>query len=205
MAAIALRNARRADRLETLLVASAVFAVAACAVGYATLRGTAAGGPPQLLDWQVSAFADLNEDDQAIHSALAAAAEDIGSMNYDFGDWITPEEADKLLMPPFYKDDFWTLHGSAQWERLGAADYNQGGDTSYIGRHAKNPGQSAYLLVFRHRHIGAGYTNQTEIWVHKDVNVANPDGYRAESLARAGWRQVINYSGAEEVARMKGN
>ncbi len=198
-------TARRGERIESLVVAAAVGIVAAITLGYAFLLGTVESGPPRLLDWQVSAFFDLGPDDQAIHSALSAAAEEIGAMNYDFGDWAKPDELDRLLMPPFYKDEFFARHGSVDWRQLGAADYTQGGDTAYFGSGGLAPDQSAYLLIFRHRHIGSAYSNQTEIWVNPNAKIAAPEAYRAEFLARAGWRQVIPYSGADEVARLKGN
>jgi hypothetical protein len=205
MALIAAHNASIQDRRETLIVAAALLVTAIATAGFALVRGTGGVYAPQLLEWQVSAFKDLGADDQTIHSSLSVAAEDIGSLNFDFGDWPKPEELDKLLISPFYKDDFWKQHGSVQWRQLNAADFNRGGDTSYLGTGGTSPGQSAYLLIFRHRHIGSAYTNQTEIWVHRDVNAGPPELYRAEDLAKAGWRQVISYSGADEAAHQKGH
>ncbi|MCP8936909.1 hypothetical protein NK718_00125 [Alsobacter sp. SYSU M60028] len=205
MATIPAVNARTLDRRETLFVALALAVAMLGTGGFALLRATGGPRPPELLDWQVSAFRDLGPDDQAIHSSLSVAAEEIGGLNFDFGDWPKPEELDKLLIPPFYKDDFWEQHGRVQWRQLNAADFNRGGDTSYLGVGGSAPGQSAYLLIFRHRHIGSAYTNQTEIWVHRDVNVGEPDGYRAEALAKAGWRQVVAYRGADEAEHQKGH
>lgn len=204
MTTIAPGMARRNDRIETVAVAAAVVAVALAAVLYAWAREAAGARAPRLLDWQVSAFSGLGPDDQAIHSALSVAAEEIGWMNYDFGDWPAPDELDKLLMPPFYKDEFWKSHGSVRWGLPQAAAVYQGGDTSYIGTGGGAPGQSAYLLVFRHRHVGATYSNQTEIWVHRDSNRARPESFKPEVLIKDGWRQVVAYSGADETARLKG-
>jgi hypothetical protein len=197
-------SARRSLALESAAVAVVVIAVTVVALLFAWMRGTGGNEMPPLLGWQVSAFADLGPDDQAVHSALAAAADEIGSLNYDFGDWPLPAELDKLLIPPFTQDDFWQEHGRIQWKQLNAADFVRGGDTCYMGTGATNAGQASYLLVFRHRHMGAGYSNQTEIWINRDPNVGPPDGTRAESLTIAGWKQVVAFSGADEVARAKG-
>ncbi|MEJ1160588.1 DUF6162 family protein [Prosthecomicrobium sp. N25] len=198
-------NARRADRLETVLVAVALVLSVAATAAFAWVAGTGGDRHQPLLGWQVSALTGLGPDDQAIHSALSVAAEEIGSLNYDFGDWAKPEELDKLQIPPFTKDEFWEEHGRVVWTQLDAADFNRGGDTSYLGRGGTAAGQSAYLLVFRHRHIGAAYTNQTEIWVHAEAGIGVPESVRAEALAKGGWRQVVAYSGADEAQHQKGH
>jgi hypothetical protein len=204
MATFLLPPARRTLAIETAFVAITVVAVLVGAVVFAWVRGTGGNDLPPLLAWQVSAFADLGADDQAMHSSLMAAADEIASLNFDFGDWPQPAELAKLEIPPFVQDDFWDEHGKVAWSQLNAADFVRGGDTVYMGTGAANPAQSAYLLVFRHRHMGAGYSNQREIWIHKDVAVGPPDGTRAESLTLAGWKQVVSFSGADEVARTKG-
>ncbi len=203
MTSIAVISPRKYQRQESVLIG----AVIALTVSLATAFGVAESvnsGAPVLLDWQLSSFADLGADDQAIHSALSAAGEEIGSMNYDFGDWVKPEELDNLLVSPFYKDEFWTLHGSVSWELIRAADLKNGGDTAYLGTGGAVAGQSAYLLLFRHRHLGANYTNQVDIWMHRDVNARLPGDTKAESLVTAGWKQVITYNGADELTRLKG-
>jgi hypothetical protein len=200
---IAALRIERIERIETLAVTLAVAGLALAALVYAMTLGRIAG-PPALHDWQVSAFAGLGETDQAIHSALSVAAEEIGWMNYDFGDWPPIAELEKLVMPPFYKDEFWQRHGRVEWRRLAAAGAQQGGDTTYIGTGGTVAGQSAYLLVYRHRHVGAAYTNQVEIWIHGDVRSVAPEPTKAEALVRAGWRQVVTYSGADERARFTG-
>ena len=203
MTVIAIASARKYQRLETLVVAVLAACVVAFAVTWAFTRSQQIG-PPPLLDWQVSSLADLGEDDQAIHSALIVAGEEIGYLNYDFGDWPKTDELDTLLMPPFYKDEFWKLHGAVKWDLIRAADYNHGGDTGYLGTGGALPGQSAFLLLFRHRHVGAAYANPIDIWIHRNVNANAPADTKAESLVSAGWRQVVAYSGADELARLKG-
>lgn len=198
------RNAGLAERAETFWVTAAAVLALGLALAVWTVRGSDTGMPAPL-DWQVSAFTDLGPDDQAIHSALVVAAVDIGWYNYDFNAWPTPEELDELLMPPFQHDAFWLEHGEIDWQRRIEASTDNGGATAYLGSGGHNPGQSAFLLVFQHRHVGVSFATQAEVWVHDQINPTPPDSYKSESLVRAGWRQVVAYSGADEVTRLKGN
>ena len=190
-------------KAETLLICLAVAVLVATAVAYGLARGVD-HRPPPLLDWQVSSLADLGESDQAIHSALIVAGEEIGYMNSDFGDWPAPEELDKILLPPFVKDEFWKQHGGVDWSLIRAASYQNGGDTGYMGVHGAAAGQHSYLLLFRHRHVGATYANQIDIWIHRSADPPAPLSTKAEALVSVGWKQVVVYSGADELIRLKG-
>ncbi len=203
MTAYTIRSPQSANRQETWIVWILIVVIACGAIVYGWVRDDAAKQAP-LLDWQVNSFSGLGVDDQAIHSALIVAGEEIGYMNSDFGDWPSAEELDTILLAPFYKDEFWKLHGSVNWKLIRAASYQDGGDTGYLGTSGDRPGQSAYLLLFRHRHVGAAYANQIDIWINRDPNGKVPDTTKAESLVAAGWKQVIVYSGADEFMRLKG-
>lgn len=191
-------------RLENLLVWAAAAILVVVAATSALTRGADTGTPP-LAEWQVSAFDGLAADDQAIYSALSVSAEDIGWMQYDSGVWPDIPEIEEMLLPPFLKDAFWEEHGRVAWQLLASADFNHGGATAYTGRAGTNAGQSAYLLVYQHRHMGVSFSNQAQIWVHQQTEPEAPTGYTNENLVRAGWRQVVPYSGADEVARLKGS
>ena len=77
---------------------------------------------PRLLDWQVSAFYDLNPSDQAIYSALTAAADELWWLHNDIlsyeGDevedaWPTMQQLDEYyFVSPFANDLFWEQHGA---------------------------------------------------------------------------------------------
>lgn len=214
-------------RWESLGLLLATLAVTAGVLGYVMFRPERVG-PPVPLSWQVRSFDGLGATDQAIHSALLPAGEEIIWNNNDTGGWITLEHAQKLLLPPFYRDGFWKTNGEVHWQLIlpgthqahdpsAAADApatptvssvsqaTQGqGATVYYGSAGRAPGQSAYLLVIGHAHAGVMWANQATIWVHRDPNAPYPGIVKPESLVGAGWRQVIPYDGASEVERVKG-
>lgn len=183
-------------------------------------------GPPVPLSWQVRSFDGLGAADQAIHSALLPAGEEIIWFNNDTGGWITLEHAQKLLLPPFYRDVFWKTNGEVHWQLIlpgthqahdpsadaeapvaanNVSQATQGqGATVYYGAAGRAPGQSAYLLIIGHAHAGVIWANQATIWVHRDPDAPYPGIVKPESLVGAGWRQVIPYDGASEVERVKG-
>lgn len=203
MAVVSIIPDQKKGRLETLAVAAVTAIVVFAAALWGATRDANAR-LPQLLEWQVNSLTSLNDDDQAIHSALVVAGEEIGYLNQDFGDWPKAEELNDLLIAPFYKDSFWSQHGEIKWELIRAADYNHGGDTGYFGNGGNQQAQSAFLLLFRHRHVGSTYANQIDVWIHRDSAVGRPIETKAEALVAAGWRQVVMYSGADELVRLKG-
>lgn len=218
-------------RWESLAMLLATLAVIAGVAGYVLLRPQAVG-PPTALSWQVRSFDGLGTVDQAIHSALLPAGEEIIWFNNDTGGWITLEHAQELVLPPFYRDAFWKKNGQVHWQLIlpgthqphslsgdqhiddaPPADKNVSevsqatlgqGATVYYGSGGSVPGQSAYLLVIGHAHAGVMWANQATIWVHRDPNAPYPGIVKPESLVSKGWRQVIPYDGTREVERVKG-
>ena len=214
-------------RWESLALLLAVVAVVSSIAGYVLLRPERVG-PPVPLSWQVRSFDGLSPVDQAIHSALLPAGEEIIWNNNDTGGWITLEQAQKSLLPPFYRDRFWKTNGEVNWQLIlpgthlahapsgdnpAHADHTvsavsqatQGqGATVYYGSAGRMPGQSAYLLVIGHAHAGVMWANQATIWVHRNPNAPYPAIVKPESLVGDGWRQVIPYDGTSEVERVKG-
>lgn len=220
-------------RPETLALLLAVLAAVASLAGVVAWRSHRPG-PPARLSWQVGSFDGLNAVDQAIHSALLPAAQEITWFNTDTGGWITIADAQKSLLPPFYRDAFWKANGEVHWQLIlpGAheahvAGHGETGDhaatpepkpapnavnegtqgqgaTVYFGTDGHIPGQSAYLLVIGHAHAGVMWTNQATIWIHPDPHAPYPAVVRPEALVSRGWRQVIPYNGGSEVERVKG-
>ncbi|MDR9877401.1 hypothetical protein RJC98_19630 [Pseudomonas allii] len=217
----------RSGAWESLGLLLATLAVIASVAGYVMLRPERVG-PPTPLSWQVRSFDGLGAVDQAIHSALLPAGEEIIWNNNDTGGWITLERAQELLLPPFYRDAFWKANGEVHWQLIlpgthlphpgGADDATAAapavsdvskatlgqGATVYYGSAGHAPGQSAYLLIIGHAHAGVMWANQATIWVHRDPNAPYPALVKPESLVGDGWRQVIPYDGASEIERVKG-
>ncbi|WP_049870576.1 hypothetical protein [Pseudomonas cremoricolorata] len=217
----------RSGRGETLMLLMVTLAVLLSVTGYLLWRPERSG-PPTPLSWQVRSFDGLGPVDQAIHSALLPAGEEIIWNNDDTGEWISLERAQKMLLPPFYRDGFWRSNGEVHWQlvlpgtHLGhqnpeashaedaapASEVSQAtqgqGATVYYGSGGHAPGQSAYLLVIGHAHAGVMWANQATIWIHSNPNAPYPAIVKAESLVGEGWRQVIPYDGSRELERVQG-
>jgi len=223
----------RSGRWETVALLAAGVALVLGMTGYLLLRPLKVA-PPVALSWQVRSFDGLSPVDQAIHSALLPAGQEIIWNNDDTGGWISLERAQAMLLPPFYRDTFWKANGEVSWQLIlpgthlshqqsgnahlqanasaepeasssAVAQATQGqGATVYYGTGGKVPGQSAYLLVIGHAHAGVMWANQATIWIHRDANAPYPAIVKAESLVGEGWRQVIPYDGSREIERVKG-
>ena len=161
-----------------------------------------------LQDWQISSFHDLEGVDLATYSALADAGEFIrvwyeDSIQAGEPHWPTVAELDTdYAIAPFTRDVTWKQGGQVEWTMI--KSYSLDGATVYFGNHGKVAGQAAYLLVISHRHKGATFTNQSTVWISRDPGVAPPDTVNIDSLVRQGWKQVVPYTGAEEVLRLRG-
>jgi hypothetical protein len=198
-------------RAESRVVAAIVGIIVAGTLLSAWLRGDDSAAEP-LLDWQISAFYDLVEADQAVYNALLAASEELWYAHADllyFGDdeqkakpWPSVAELDELyLMPPFTRDVAWQQQGRIEWELI--ASFSFEGSAVYFGSGGEIDGQSAYLLALSHVHKGASYTDGATIWVHDDANVAAPETVKRDSLIVHGWKEVVPYSGAMEIERLR--
>lgn len=192
-------------RRETALLASVLVLVLLVIGAYAVVQ-PARNAEPKLLDWQLSAFADLSPTDQAIHSALRPALEEMYWTYKADGVWPTPEVLAEYLLPPFYQDHFWEDNGRVDWRLItnaavGAADQ---GAVFYLGTGGEAEDQSAYLVVINHAHLNTTDSNQFDIWIHPDTEVSAPGGIKQQSLILDGWRMVVPYSGADELARTGG-
>ena len=200
------------SRAESWLVAGiTVFILLASGIGIASRRVEDTG--QRLFDWQISAFYDLKQTDQAVYSALLAASEELWWIHDEFLTFGTPEQladpwptvgqlSEEYLLPPFAQDVAWSQQGEIHWERI--ASYSFEGSTVYFGTGGKLPGQSAYLVMLSHVHKGAIWANGETIWVHPDPNVPSPPTIKRDSLIGNSWKEVVPYNGAMEVNRLKG-
>ena len=191
-------------RLESLVVGVVALVVLIGTVAFAWAQPEQ-GSRPQLTDWQISAFDDLGEVDQAMYSALLSATEEITFTQQEYAHWLTVEELAESFVPPFYEDAFWRRNGEVQWDLhhpVGEVETSQGA-TFYFGHSGKVEGQGAWLIVQRHSHAGYNAVTQAEIWLHENPDVAQPAELRQDSLIRNGWLQVVPYSGADEGQRLR--
>jgi len=199
-------------RLESTLIGAVAALVAAGAVAAAWLGDGVPAAEP-LFDWQISAFYDLSPADQAVYNALLVASEELWYAHSDmlyFGSeaekanpWPSVADLDEIyLMPPFARDVAWQQQGRIEWELV--ASFSFEGSAVYFGPGGTLEEQSAYLLALSHVHKGASYTNGATVWIHDDANVAAPDTVVRDSLIVNGWKEVVPYSGAMEVERLRG-
>ncbi|MGE3840764.1 MAG: hypothetical protein AB7I50_04190 [Vicinamibacterales bacterium] len=199
-------------RLETGLIAGVVV-LAMLGAGIAASVRRPDEGPKRLFDWQVSAFYDLNETDQAVFNALSGQTEILWWRHGDLLNFGTPEQRkdpwpsvkelqEELLMEPFVEDVAWEKQGRIQWQRV--ASFSFAGSTVYFGSQGQVPGQSAYLLMLSHVHKGASYVNGATVWVHENASATTPKTVTRDSLILNGWKEVVPYSGAAEVDRLRG-
>jgi len=202
-------------RLESRLIAALVGLIVLGTVGTAWLRGGDDTEDP-LFDWQISAFYDLNAANQAVYNALLVASDELWYSHWDLLQWGTEEERARpwpavadldefYLMPPFTRDVAWQQQGQIQWELVAwFGGERLDGSAVYFGSGGSLEDQSAYLLVLSHVHKGASYTDGAQIWIHDDTNVTAPAPVTRDSLIVNGWKEVVPYSGAMEVERLRG-
>jgi len=209
----------RNGRLEAAFVGLAVAAI--LVVGGALVKATQVDNfEPRLFGWQLSSFYDLEPTDQAIYNALVTAADELwwiygGRMAFpqegeENEPWPRVESLDTHYnLPPFTKDVAWEQTGRVQWERIITFATVDGkpfeGSAVYYGHGGTVPGQGAYLLVLTHVHKGASYADGAQMWIHEDPNAPPPETIKQDSLIVNGWREIIPYSGAVEVERLKGS
>jgi hypothetical protein len=194
-------------RTESLCVLAAVVAVVAGAV-LLTRANAQVEHKFALQDWQISSFHDLEGVDLATYSNLLDAGEYIrvwyeDSIQAGQPHWPTVQELDTdYALAPFTKDITWKQGGQVDWSMI--KSYSLDGATVYFGNHGKIEGQAAYLLVISHRHQGASYSNQATVWINRDAAAAPPDTVNVDSLVRKEWKQVVPYTGSDEVMRLRG-
>lgn len=192
-------------RWETVMLSLSIAGMLLFTVLYAETYGIAEKTQP-LLDWQVSAFSDLQGVDQAIYNELVVAADEIQWLVYFNGYW--PEDVDfqDSLLPPFYRDLSWERNGSVQWTLKNVIQEGEAqGLTLYHGNGGTHEDQGAYLLVIDHKHAGGAQVTAANIWWHPDRFAPVPETSKTASIILDGWKQVVPYQGRDEVERLQGN
>ena len=167
-----------------------------------------------IYDWQVSAFNTLTGADQAVYNSLFTVKDEIpyiyDDINYfnEPGEkfhWPNLQDFQDYLLPPFLKDTSWEQNGSLQWtlyEPLPEGEMQ--GSTMYLGTDGQLAGQGSFLLVIGHVHAGFTNTNAIVVWWNQDNHAEMPESGFRDSLILRGWREVVPYSGDQEVNRIFG-
>ena len=201
-------------RYEGWALLAATLVVIATLTVYVRVNGKETG-PPKLYDWQVSSFGELQGADQAIYNALYTVKDEIPLIFDDINAFNAPgvkfrwpdlQDFEDVLLPPFYKDTSWEQNGSVTW-RLYAPlpEGEMQGSTMYLGTDGKLPMQGSFLLIIGHVHAGFTNTNAIVIWWNKQNHMDMPESGFNDTLIRQGWRQVVAYSGGDEVKRLFGD
>jgi len=201
-------------RYEGLALAVATVAVVGILALYVHERGRKDTTEP-LYDWQISAFNTLTGADQAIYNSLYTVKDEIPYLYDDINrfnepgvkfHWPNLQDFQDVLLPPFYQDTSWEQNGSLQWtlfEPLPEGEMQ--GSTMYLGTDGQLPGQGSFLLVIGHVHAGFTNTNAIVIWWNADNHVEMPQSGFRDRLILQGWREVVAYSGDQEVKRIFGD
>ena len=202
------------SRFEGLLLAFAAVAVVALLALYVQERGQN-DEPPQIYDWQVSAFNTLTGADQAIYNSLYTVKDEIpyiyDEINFfnqpgDRFRWPNLDDFQEYLLPPFYKDTSWEQNGSLQWSLFEPlAEGEMQGSTMYLGTDGQLPEQGSFLLVIGHVHAGFTNNNAIVIWWNAAHHAEMPESGFRDTLILRGWKEVVPYSGEQEVKRIFGD
>ena len=167
-----------------------------------------------IYDWQVSAFNTLTGADQAVYNSLFTVKDEIpyiyDDINYfnEPGEkfhWPSLQDFQDYLLPPFLMDTSWEQNGSLQWtlyEPLPEGEMQ--GSTMYLGTDGQLAGQGSFLLVIGHVHAGFTNTNYIVVWWNEGNHAEMPESGFRDSLILRGWREVVPYSGDQEVNRIYG-
>ncbi len=168
----------------------------------------------EIYDWQVSAFNTLTGADQAIYNSLYTVKDEIPYIYDDINffnvpgekfRWPNLQDFQDYLLPPFLMDTSWEQNGSLQWtlfEPLMEGEMQ--GSTMYLGTDGQLAGQGSFLLVIGHIHAGFTNSNSIVVWWNEENHAEMPGNGFRDSLILRGWREVVPYSGGEEVRRIFG-
>jgi hypothetical protein len=167
-----------------------------------------------LYEWQVSAFATLTGADQAIYNSLYTVKDEIPYIYDDINQfnppgvkfhWPNLDDFQDWLLPPFYKDTSWEQNGALTWTLFEPlAEGEMQGSTMYLGTDGRLPDQGSFLLIIGHVHAGFTNNNAIVIWWNEKNHVEMPQSGFRDGLILEGWKEVVPYSGAQEVERIFG-
>jgi len=163
----------------------------------------------ELASFQVRAFSALNEKELSVFNGLYTAAIEINEIHKEEEEWLSVVQLEEELLPPFTKDTAWKKNGSYNW----SCELRPAGSVDialYSGHPDKDTPAGSFILLFVHDHKMHSSTNKApahapyEIWYHPSSLKQAPQAATDQGFISAGWKEVIAYSGADEVKRIKG-
>jgi hypothetical protein len=214
MSSVAVQHIEPAGaKLESLALATAVLVILGVLALYVRALGRGEATEP-LHEWQVSAFETLTGADQAIYNSLYTVKDEIPYIYDDINlfnppgtkfRWPNLDDFQDWLLPPFYRDTSYEQNGALAWTLFEPlAEGEMQGSTMYLGTDGKLPNQGSFLLVIGHVHAGLLNNNAITIWWNAKNHVEMPQSGFRDGLILQGWKEVVAYSGAQEVRRIFG-
>jgi len=191
-------------RKETIYVAQFALLVI-CVAGVLLAMRSEPAAEQVILEHQISAYHDLTTTEQGTFNDLLTAALDIDAIHADTLAWPTVEELEFMYIAPFVRDSAWRQRGELQWRHINKDAVSQH-DAAYAGLSTDSSTSGSFLLWITHAHSAAAsnVSPQTKIWYHPDDAAETPVPVQEQSLIAHGWREVVTYSGEDELRRLKG-
>ncbi len=196
------------QRFEVLFVLISTITILAIAGGLIALSKVRKESV-RLKPYQISAFNVLQGFDQGIFSDLYTAALEIEALHRDQGEiWATADElkAADLALSPFMEDDLWKQRGGLKW-RLFVYDQGNVHRAAYVGKSSDENAAGNFVVLSEHFHsidgsyyIGVNKPRPYSIWYNPKWNL--PADISEGTLIASGWKEVIPYSGKDELKRL---
>ncbi|MDL2122885.1 MAG: hypothetical protein LWX51_07330 [Deltaproteobacteria bacterium] len=197
------------EGLYFVLTTAVVIAVAAICI----MHRTRAEPERVLFEYQISGYKDLNSFKQGTFVALYTAAMEIDAAHdNNEGTWLSVKDLQERFMPPFAHDRAWAMSGKLIWtQKILNKDMIHA--TAYLGKPSIPDISGSFLLVLLHDHSTEGDYQIGEpehdegpfkIWYSSKTAVDFPKKLSVRSLAIKGWKEVIPYTGDDEMKRIKG-
>ena len=197
------------QRFEVLFLLVSTIVILAVAAGLIALSRNQAE-VIRLKSYQISAFHTLTGHDQGIFSDLWTAALEIEALHRDQGEiWATADELrDRdLALSPFLEDELWRLRGAHRW-RLFTYDQPNVHRAAYVGKSSNESIAGNFIVLSEHFHsidgsyyIGVNKPRPYTIWFNPEWSL--PPNISEGTLIASGWKEVIPYSGRDELKRLK--
>ena len=197
------------EGLYFVLTTAVVIAVAAICI----IHRTRAEPERVLFEYQISGYKDLNSFKQGTFVALYTAAMEIDAAHdNNEGTWLSVKDLQERFMPPFAHDRAWAMSGKLIWTQK-ILNNDMIHATAYLGKPSISDISGSFLLVLLHNHSTEGDYQIGEpehdeepfkIWYSGEIDMDFPEKLSVRSLAIMGWKEVIPYTGDDEMKRIKG-